>query len=101
VTSVFHDYGKINEYQYKDGKSSKLLFSKRVGHVAWSWSFFISLTATDERRSDVEEIGHAILAHHGRREWGSPVEPDTRLAYIVHTADMLSARGIEAHKESE
>jgi 3'-5' exoribonuclease len=37
-------------------------------------------------------IEHAILAHHGRQEWGSPVEPVTAEAYILHYADMLSVR---------
>jgi 3'-5' exoribonuclease len=33
-----------------------------------------------------------MLAHHGRKEWGSPVEPATNEAWILHAADMMSSR---------
>lgn len=39
-----------------------------------------------------DEVLHAILAHHGRKEWGSPVSPNTKLAWILHASDMISAR---------
>jgi 3'-5' exoribonuclease len=32
---------------------------------------------------------HMIASHHGRLEFGSPVEPQTKEAVILHTADML------------
>ena len=40
----------------------------------------------------VNQVGHCILAHHGHKEWGSPVEPITTEARILHFADDLSAR---------
>lgn len=96
VAAVFHDYGKIHEYDFVDDKVVKTDFYKMTGHIAYSWRYFLDqnrqLSLLDH--SDEEEIAHAILAHHGRREWGSPVEPATRLAFILHTADMLSSRGI-------
>lgn len=39
----------------------------------------------------MEKVIHCILAHHGRREWGAPVEPHTPEAWILHAADMLSS----------
>jgi 3'-5' exoribonuclease len=94
IAAVFHDYGKIHEYEFVDGKAVKTEFHKRTGHVVWSWYIFMNLTEGTMSEEWREEIGHALLAHHGRREWGSPVEPQTRLAYILHTADMLSSRGV-------
>lgn len=35
---------------------------------------------------------HAALAHHGQREWGAPVEPQTVEAWLVHLADLAEAR---------
>jgi 23S rRNA maturation-related 3'-5' exoribonuclease YhaM len=32
------------------------------------------------------------MAHHGRREWGSPVSPATPTAQLLHQSDMTSAR---------
>lgn len=40
----------------------------------------------------IDAVTHCILAHHGRKEWGSPVEPQTIEALILHQSDMLSAR---------
>lgn len=35
---------------------------------------------------------HALLAHHGTREWGAPVEPQSVEAWLVHLADLAEAR---------
>lgn len=34
-------------------------------------------------------LQHIILSHHGRLEWGSPVEPTTIEAIIVHHVDKM------------
>lgn len=95
TAAVFHDYGKIYEYRFADGKAIRTPFASRTGHIAYGWRFFIDAAGRENIAStDADEIAHAILAHHGRREWGSPVEPQTRLAYILHAADMLSSRGL-------
>jgi 3'-5' exoribonuclease len=95
VAAICHDYGKIHEYAFLDGKATKLPFAKRIGHVAYSWTYFLeSAQKFGVARDEMEEIAHAILAHHGRREWGSPVEPQTKLAYIIHAADMMSTNGL-------
>jgi len=39
-----------------------------------------------------DKVLHAILAHHGCREAGSPVAPKTREAWLVHFCDGISAR---------
>ena len=96
VAALYHDYGKIHEYEYVKGRVVSLPFRKRVGHVAFGWGTFIGNAASLGGFTDDEmaEVAHAILAHMGRREYGSPVEPATRLAFVLHTADMLSARGL-------
>lgn len=40
----------------------------------------------------LEQLTHAILAHHGRRAWGAPVEPHTAEAWLVHLADYAESR---------
>jgi len=37
-------------------------------------------------------LQHIILSHHGKLEWGSPVEPATIEAVIVHHVDNLDAK---------
>lgn len=41
---------------------------------------------------DARALLHIILSHHGRHEWGSPVEPRTREAVLVHAIDNLGGR---------
>lgn len=98
VAAVFHDYGKIHEYRFVEDLMSPSCerieatpFRDLVRHVVWSWAFF-DANATNLKTEDRLAIGHAMLAHHGRKEWGSPVEPQTAIAHLLHTADMMSMR---------
>ena len=68
-------------------------YGKSIGHICGSAAAF--QTAADYRGvsfATIEAVTHCILAHHGRKEWGSPVEPQTLEALILHQADMLSAK---------
>jgi 3'-5' exoribonuclease len=94
VAAVFHDYGKVHEYAFRDGTTVKLPFYQRIGHVVFGFTTFLQAAKGLLTEEEQEDIGHALLAHHGRREWGSPVEPQTRLAFILHTADMISTKGV-------
>jgi 3'-5' exoribonuclease len=97
IAAVYHDYFKFLDYEWnpETNKASYTEFTKRVGHVVAGWRFFMDVAENHQfDLTDTEEVGHALLAHHGRREWGSPVEPQSKLAYILHTADMLSSRGV-------
>jgi 3'-5' exoribonuclease len=40
----------------------------------------------------LEQVTHAVLAHHGRKEWGAAVEPQTVEARLVHLADLAEAQ---------
>jgi 3'-5' exoribonuclease len=102
VAAVFHDYGKIHEYEIVnnpmvpgDFKIVDKPFRKLIGHVAWSWSFFDQKAVNYMDNASRQEIGHILLSHHGRHEWRSPVEPQTKLAYLFHTADMMSSYEVD------
>lgn len=105
---VFHDYGKIWDYKQVTtqiegfevsiaGEYDYTSHQDKIRHLPRSYADFLHMNATvtvEEFFIDdetVENICHCILAHHGRKEWGSPVEPKTTEAYIIHFADMLSA----------
>ena len=98
TAAIWHDVGKIYEYEFaNDGiKIEKTLYQKRIGHVVGSYLEFREylFPVGQYTAAQQEAIGHCMLAHHGRREWGSPVEPQTKEAYILHSADMLSSRGL-------
>lgn len=89
---LFHDYGKIWDYQKIDGDWAATEHKKRYHHVFRSALEWNSLaTQHGYPLTNREEVMHAILAHHNLPEWGSPVRPRTPLALIVHNADYLSA----------
>jgi 3'-5' exoribonuclease len=90
---VWHDYDKLREYLLQeDSTIGHTSYAKTIGHVAGSalaFSFHASSLPPEKK----EAILHCLLSHHGRREWGSPIEPTTLEAWILHSADMLSSRG--------
>lgn len=103
--TLFHDLGKMVDYQerfepiFANGKSywEKSRHYDTIHHVVKSYQYWtdtdklsmgLALTSIDEQRK--EHVAHCILAHHGHKEFGSPVTPDTKEAWIVHLADMAS-----------
>lgn len=95
TAAIFHDFNKIFDYTIDDtGKIEKTRYRYLVRHLAGSHATFLQsvANATEDQvsRETVMMIEHAMLAHHGRFEWGSPVEPQTLEAHLLHNADVLS-----------
>ncbi|MCX7970092.1 MAG: HD domain-containing protein [Negativicutes bacterium] len=90
-----HDIGKIHEIEV-DRLGGPAGFSRQgrlLGHI------YIGMAMVDRcgRRYDLDpEVGlalqHAILSHHGSREFGSPLPPKIKEAQILHFLDNMSAR---------
>jgi 3'-5' exoribonuclease len=100
---MWHDLGKCFECDVEDGFAVQAsLTGALVGHIALG-TLIVSTTLLEIIQADkalltgrsFEEIRahilHVILAHHGTNEHGSPVEPQTLEALIVHTIDTLDA----------
>jgi 3'-5' exoribonuclease len=100
ISVIWHDYGKIWDYQKDDngvwGKHNN--HARQIHHISRSALEFekhmVQLKSVHRLKADInnDNIVHNILSHHGMREWGSPVAPATREAWILHLADNLSAR---------
>ena len=45
----------------------------------------------DYEHEAVALLKHIILAHHGQKEWGSPIDMNIPEAYILNRADEISA----------
>jgi 3'-5' exoribonuclease len=119
TAAYWHDYEKLSEYAWKatpgpfigefetspDGCIEVTNYAKTTGHVVGSTYALLQAIHTLRARPPIitnkpklpklDAILHCMLSHHGRKEWGSPVEPTTNEAWILHSADMLSSRGAE------
>ena len=87
---LFHDYGKVYEYNSM-GETLEDMYL--MGHI-FIGSHKLNCVL-EEKGVDAEEIKrivHCVLAHHGTKEFGSPVFPCTQEATIVNILDLLSAR---------
>ena len=91
--ALLHDIGKIPSFkvtsninQTQDGNliGHVILGDQEVlSHIKQISGFPAQLTS---------KLRHILLAHHGKREWGSPVEPMFPEALLVHEADDLDAK---------
>lgn len=102
LAGLFHDAGKMWDYEKYLVPGSENNWQWRaaehkykIHHISRSalvWQDAYTRFPYGLKQEYFEEVLHAILAHHGRREWGSPIEPQTRLAWMLHLCDGLSAR---------
>jgi 3'-5' exoribonuclease len=90
---LLHDYGKAKEispdpgFEYTDE-------GKLVGHLVLTCQLIREKAARipDFPRELEWRVTHLIAAHHGRYEYGSPKEPVTLEAMVVHAVDELDTR---------
>lgn len=106
VAAVWHDLEKVSDYIPSDKTDTELYFAPNaegkfeptrhydlIGHLAGSAMEYHRICSNLYRgQIDHLHIEHLILSHHGRKEWGSPVEPKTPEAWLLHSADMLSSQ---------
>jgi 3'-5' exoribonuclease len=91
--ALLHDIGKAREispapgFEYTDE-------GKLVGHLIITCQLIREKAARIEGfPADLEwRITHLVVAHHGRLEYGSPKEPVTLEAMVVHALDELDTR---------
>ena len=93
---ILHDLGKIEEYDDPVSPS----FSQR-GELEAHISIMCEKLHSYKVQSEIEdslyrEIKHLILSHHGKLDWGSPVEPKTVEATLLHRIDMMDSRVAKA-----
>lgn len=100
LAALYHDSGKIFDYApidtlgkdvpYKDWDGT--LHKREIHHISESHVIWRLVAAKTNYKDEKLEVSHAILAHHGLREWGSPVSPHSRIAWMLHLCDGISAR---------
>lgn len=94
AAALLHDVGKTEELASE--ASFELTDAGRfVGHVVLSERIVRRAIESLPRPLPAEramELSHAVLAHHGEREWGAPLCPCTIEALLLHHADHTDAQ---------
>ena len=90
--ALLHDIGKLEELEDTIG-SGYTTTGRMMGHIILGMQYVErqakNVATVDEEMRD--DLLHIILAHH-TKEFGSPVNPATIEALIVHQADLAEAR---------
>lgn len=99
ISALFHDWGKICEYNIE---GEKLENGFLLGHIYMSANYLNNLLRDFyiKKKSKLEEadkreinfIVHCVLAHHGQLEFGSPVLPCIPEAQLLNYIDNISAK---------
>ncbi|WZO97870.1 HD domain-containing protein [Isosphaeraceae bacterium EP7] len=94
AAGILHDVGKLYELEYHPVAARYTTLGQLIGHVVMGRDM-VRAAAAEIEGFPVEtllQLEHAILAHHGKREFGAPVLPATLEALIVSYADDLDAK---------
>jgi len=100
---LLHDIGKMFEYDWSGCSIQMTTEGKLCGHIAIGIRILQGYVETT--KLDYETyfaLLHMIVSHHGKPEWGSPIEPVMKEAIALHQADALDAQMWKIQKaESE
>jgi 3'-5' exoribonuclease len=93
TAAALHDIGKIDEYAC----SVTIRFTDAghlIGHVVGGTMMVKEAAESIEGFNPLLSLAlqHAVLAHHGTKEFGSPKRPKSLEAYLLHVADDLDAK---------
>lgn len=96
TAALLHDLGKIEAYKWDGCVIEESDKGKLLGHISLGLMMLTDYAGFPNTNLSEEQfmlLSHLIASHHGRLELGSPVEPKTKEAIILHHADMLSFQG--------
>jgi 3'-5' exoribonuclease len=92
--AIVHDIGKLVELEYDPFEPRYTTPGQLIGHVVIGRDMVRDAARRIDGFPDetLMLLEHAILAHHGKREWGAPILPQTVEALVVSFADDLDAK---------
>lgn len=96
--AMLHDIGKVEAYSVAPEGFTHTSTGMLLGHVALGALMFdrrLASSGLELTSAQRDEIIHIILSHHGLLEFGSPVQPMTIEAEILHWADEASAKATD------
>jgi 3'-5' exoribonuclease len=93
--TLLHDIGKLEAYRW-DALLDHTDAGRLLGHVALG-ALMLDRRLNEQREPPCTALErdlllHIVLAHHGKLEFGSPVQPMLLEAEVLHWADNASAK---------
>src|SRR5206468_875000 len=94
AASILHDIGKLRELSYHPVEAKYTKEGSLIGHVLMGRDLVRDVARQIEGFPDetLLLLEHAILSHHGKKEFGAPIVPQTIEALIVSFVDDLDAK---------
>jgi 3'-5' exoribonuclease len=94
ASAILHDIGKLRELKYHPVEAKYTKEGSLIGHVMMGRDLVRDTARAifDFPEETLLNLEHAILAHHGKREFGAPIVPQTIEAMIVSYADDIDAK---------
>jgi 3'-5' exoribonuclease len=91
--ALLHDIGKVPSFKVTSN-ITQTHEGNLLGHIILGDQELSTRIASVEGFPPelASKLRHILLAHHGRKDWGSPVEPMMPEALAVHEADDLDAK---------
>jgi len=91
---ILHDIGKLRELKYHPVEARYTKEGSLVGHVLMGRDLVRETAKSIEGFPEelLLMLEHAILSHHGKREFGAPILPQTFEALLVSFIDDLDAK---------
>jgi 3'-5' exoribonuclease len=96
TAAALHDIGKIEElYTNPLGRATYAPEGIGIGHLVIGYTYvdrFVQKNLGLYPSDRVFLLESMILSHHGEKEYGSPVEPIVKEAYMLHFIDNMDAK---------
>ena len=94
AAAILHDIGKLLEMEYHPVEARYTKHGSLIGHVMMGRDLVRDAAVKIEGfpEETLLLLEHAILTHHGKREFGAPILPQTLEALIVSYADDIDAK---------
>jgi 3'-5' exoribonuclease len=94
AATILHDIGKLRELEYHPVEAKYTTEGRLIGHILIGRDMVRDAARRIEGFPEdiLLRLEHVILAHHGRREFGAPVLPQTLEALLVSFIDDLDAK---------
>jgi len=96
IAAVLHDIGKAVELSYeRNAEATYTVEGRLLGHIVMGRDMIREAAAGIDPAIDEEtlmRLEHAVLSHHGRMEFGSPVMPQTLEAFLLAEIDDMDAK---------